>query len=386
MLTLSSVTHAALVTGFVYVTDYGKSELDRYQYTYDQTLNKITGVTAYGINHSTNPNSAYFLGGSSGLSLPVKEGIHGTANDLILVSGAHGSTSVTSITRYDLKGNIIGNIPVNFSAYAGGGAVGIGNALVTDDGKFMYAPLEAGNAIVKIDMKTGNIVHSYTFNKAHDVAIAKNGDVYAANYANGSASVIRLDADLNYKQVLVANTAGFRPSGLSIAADGSLYVQDNRNNGGYDSVRHYNLSGTGTLTATYDATKSYIGSATKNALEFTFGNNIGPDGKLYIAALGGGGNGGFGTRAGYVDGIYAFDPSTGGVSRFINGFTEKTGPASANGLSAPKYVQFDTNFASHPDAGYSPVPEPGTLPMVIMGIVLTQVSRRLLPRRKSRNS
>jgi hypothetical protein len=57
------------------------------------------------------------------------------------------------------------------------------------------------------------------------------------------------------------------------------------------------------LTANFASTKSYIGSASNNALQFTFGSNIGPDGNLYIAALGGGGNGGFNIQNGYSDGI-----------------------------------------------------------------------------------
>ncbi len=77
-------------TGYLYVSDYGLSELDRYKYTYNQTLNTITGFTAFGIGNNT--SNAYFLGGTSN---PVKEGVHGTANDLILVSGSHGSTSTT---------------------------------------------------------------------------------------------------------------------------------------------------------------------------------------------------------------------------------------------------------------------------------------------------
>ena len=374
IVSFASVTHADVInTGFLYVSDYGLSELDRYQYTYDQTTNTITGVTPDGIGNNT--SNAYFLGGGSA---PVKEGVHGTANDLIIVGGSHGSAT-TNITRYTLDGTLIGTIPVNFSAYNGGN-VGIGNVLVTPDGKYMYAPLESGNAIVKIDLTNGAIVASYAFSGAHDVAIAANGDVYAANYANGSAKIIRLDSNLNFIQNLVTSandgiSGSFRPSGLSIAADGSLYV-DNNKQGGPDSVLHYNLSGTGTLTATLVPATSYIGSSTNNALEFTFGNNIGPDGKLYIAALGGGGTGGFSVTSGYKDGIYAFNPTTDLVTQFILGFTEKTGPASSNGLSAPKYLQFDTNFVTAPDAGYTPAPEPGTVTMVAAGIILLARSKR----------
>ena len=118
------------------------------------------------------------------------------------------------------------------------------------------------------------------------------------------------------------------------------------------------------MTANYDSTKSYIGSASNNALQFTFGNNLGPDGNLYIAALGGGGTGSFNIQSGYIDGIYKFDTSNENVSQFIQGYTEKTGPVGASGLSAPKYLQFDTNFVNAPDAG---VPEPGTIALLLAG-------------------
>jgi hypothetical protein len=354
-------------TGFLYVSDYGLSTLDRYQYTYDETTNSITGFTPDGIGNNT--TDAYFLGSTTD---PVKEGIHGTSNDLILVSGAHGSSG-TTIDRYALDGTLIGTIPIDFSAYNGGN-VGIGNVLVTSDGKYMYAPLETAGYIVKIDLATGNIVASFQFAGAHDVAIAANGDVYAANYSNGSASIVVLDATLNKLQTLVtAATSGvsgsFRPSGLSISSDGSLYVDDNVKDGP-DSVLHYNLSGIpGSMTATLEPSTSYIGSSVNNSLEFTFGNNIGPDGNLYIAALGGGGAGDpFSSPTGYVNGIYEFDPATQALSLAIAGFTNQTGPVGASGLSAPKYLQFDTNFVTAPDAGYTATPEPATLALIGVGL------------------
>ncbi len=350
IVSLASPVRAATL-GYLYVTDYGKSELDRYQYTYDPTTNVITSIQADGIGN--NSSNAYFLGGGSN---PVKEGIHGTANDLIIVSGAHGSSNPTTISRYTLDGSLIGQIPINFSAY--GSNVGIGNVLVTPDGKYMYAPLEAAGKLVKVDLSTATIVCDYSMSGVHDVAIAANGDVYASNYNNGSADVVRLDSNLNYIQVLVSHSQVSRPSGLSVAGDGSLFVNDNKQNGP-DSIDHFTFTpGTGgLLVSALDAAGTYTGSATNDALKFTFGSNIGPDGKVYVAALGGGGNGSFGVSSGYVDGIYALNPSNNTVVQAIAGYTEKSGPASASGLSAPKYLQFDTNFAPANDAGYS-VPEP----------------------------
>ncbi len=343
-------------TGMLYVADYGKSVLDRYQYTYDQTLNSITSIGPYGIGGNT--TSAFFLGGSS---MPIKEGLQGTSNDLITVIGAHGSTA-TTLERVALDGTLIGAIPVDFSAYNGGN-VGIGNVAITADGRYMYAPLETGNAIVKIDLTNGAIVASYAFASAHDVAIAANGDVYAADYAAGSPKVIRLDSNLVYQQDLVTAlpagvTGSFSPTGISVAADGSIYV-DNNTRTGSDSVLHYTFTGSaGTLTAHYDSPGSYVGNTSTYGLDFTFGNNIGPDGNLYIAALGGGGSGTFSVKNGYVDGIYQLNTSNESVSQFVQGFTETGGSVGPSGLSAPKYLQFDTNFVDAPDAGL--VPEPGT--------------------------
>ena len=411
-LSLAPVTHADEInTGFLYVSDYGLSELDRYQYTYDQTTNAITGIQAYGIGNNT--SNAYFLGSSTN---PIKEGVHGTANDLIIVGGPHGGT--TSIQRYTLDGALIGTIPVDFGSFCASvspqcnvNSLGIGNVLVTDNGTYMYAPLESAGYVVKVDLASGAIVASVQLTGAHDVAIAANGDVYAADYSSGPRKVIHLTDNLVFENNLITsvistiNGGTFRPSGLSVASDGSLYVQNNTSGGGCDSVLHYTFTGSGTgLTAALDQAGSYIGATgttagsctSKNALEFTFGNNIGPDGDLYIAALGGGGHI-FGTRAGYVDGIYKFDiaggtnPTTAPVLNIllasntgIAGYTETAGPNGPSGLRAPKYLQFDTNFATSPDAGYN-APEPNTLPMVAAGLIFTAAGRRLA-RRKSRNS
>ncbi len=359
-------------TGMLFVADYGKSVLDRYQYTYDQSLNSITSIGPYGIGGNT--TNAFFLGGAS---MPIKEGLQGTSNDLITVIGAHGSTA-TTLERLSLNGTPLGAIPVDFSAY-NGGSVGIGNVAITADGKYMYAPLETANTIVKIDLTNGAIVASYAFAGAHDVAIAANGDVYAADYSATTPKVIRLNSNLVYQQDLVTAlpagvTGSFIPTGISIAADGSIYI-DNNTKTGSDSVFHYTFtSSSGTLTAHYDSPGSYIGNTSTYALDFIFGNNIGPDGNLYIAGLGGGGSGAFGVKNGYVDGIYELNTSNESVSQFIQGFTETGGSVGPSGLSAPKYLQFDTNFVDAPDPGVTP--EPGTIALGLAALACFGALRR----------
>ena len=361
ILSLTSAEVKAEALGLVYVADYGSSVMDRYQYTYDQTTNSITSFTPYG--YGGNTSNALFLGSSSD---PVKEGVIGTASDLIVVGGSH-SSATTVISRYTLDGNLIGTIPVDFRYYTGG-TVGIGNIAVTNDGRYMYAPLSSANAIVKVDLTDGAIVASYAFTAAHDVLIDQaTGDVYAANYTGASASIILLDSNLNKLQnVVTSATSGFssfRPTGLSFAPDGSLYVENNVKDGP-DSVLHYTLSGSpGSIAAALDSAGSYIGSATNKALEFTFGNNLGPDGNLYIAALGGGTTSDtFSSPTGYVNGVYEFNTISDAVTLAIDGYTNKTGPDGLGGLIGPKYLEFDSDFIPGADAGYSMVaPEPGTL-------------------------
>jgi hypothetical protein len=191
--------------------------------------------------------------------------------------------------------------------------------------------------------------------------------------------VIRLNSNLVFQQNLVTAlpngvTGSFHPTGIAVAPDGSIYI-DNNTKTETDSVFHYSFTdNAGILTPTYDPATSYIGSNTNDALDFSFGNNIGPDGNLYIADLGGGGSGSFSVAAGYVDGIDGFDPLTGTVSQFIAGYTEKNGPLGSSGLSAPKYLQFDTNFINAPDAGY--VPESGTTVLLLAGLASMAALKR----------
>lgn len=88
--------------------------------------------------------------------MPLKEGLQGTGNDLVIVGGTHGSSD-TTFSRYSLEGGFLGQVPVNFSSYNGGN-VGIGNVIATPDGHYVYAPLEATGFVVKIDLSDGAIV------------------------------------------------------------------------------------------------------------------------------------------------------------------------------------------------------------------------------------
>ena len=381
------------VTGMLYVTDYGLENLDRYMYTFDTTIDQITAIAPDGFGN--NPTNAVLITGD------VKEGVQGTANDLILVDGTHGA--LTSISRYTLNGQLIGTIPVNFSNY-NAGQPGIGNIVVTPDGKYLYAPLEEGNAIVKISLATGAIVSSTPFTAAHDIAIASYNTttgaavLYATGYSGPSPSVAVITdngansaSSLTQTQTLVTNATltnngltSQRPTGLFVASDGSLYVNmNNSSEAGPDGVQHYSISSIGgTLTATYDPLTSIVSDS---ALHFIFGESIGPDGNVYIAALGGG-NGVFGGNTGYTDGVFQYTVPTGGaqatladITQYIQGETEGTNTG-YEGLSAPKYLQFGINFAPAPDIGYNGTPEPGNVVLflavaMVAGFVFHRKSR-----------
>lgn len=357
LFSIASVAQAADFTGFLYVSDYKAATLDRYRYNYHQATNLIDNIIPYGFNGNT--SSAVFVSSS------IKEGLQGTLNDIIVVN-----TGGNSLTRYDLNGHNVGNITVTNANNSSHTFNGIGNVVITKDGKYLYAPEEGGNLIDKIDLATGKIVAFTSFTGAHDLAIASDGTIYAAAYNKNDATsqgVYVLPPDLSSKTRLIAyNDNGLTsPAGISVASDGSLYIQQNVHNnvagtaGGPDGVYHYKLTGTGiTATAAFDATTSLTSSSN---LHFTFGNNIGPDGNVYIAALGGAS--GRGGNSGYTDGIYKFDtsipnPTSAAVSLSIAGGIDSGSSGGLGGLQSPKYLQFGFNFVPAADPGGPPVPEP----------------------------
>ncbi|MCW3054088.1 MAG: hypothetical protein JWN14_3258, partial [Chthonomonadales bacterium] len=287
-------------TGYLYVSDYGSQLLDRFSYDYHSTTNSISNILPAGYGGDT--TNAAFIAGN------IQSGIQGTGNDIIVVinNGA-------SLARYDLEGNLIGTINVTNNDNSPHTFNSIGSIVITHDGKFLYAPDAGNNAINKIDLATGKIVNSTAFTGAHDIAInPTTGTIYAAAYNSadpGSVGVWALPSDLSSKTQLITTAGGLTsPTGITVAADGSLYIQQNVHTispdvaGGPDGVYHYTLSnGSAGATATFDATHSLTSSA---SLHSTFGNSIGPDGNIYIAALGGGS--GSGGNSGYTDGLYKF--------------------------------------------------------------------------------
>ena len=361
------VAHADDFTGYLYVSDYKAADLDRYSYNYNSTTNTISDITAAGAGGST--TSAIFITGG------IKEGLQGTHNDIIVVNSG-GNT----LSRYDLNGNMIGTINIKNSDGSTHTLNSVGNVLITPDGKYLYAPESGGNVIDKIDLATGIIVAHTAFTGVHDLAIAADGSIYAASYTTNSGVYV-LPSDLSSKtQIIAPNANGLTsPSGISVASDGSLYIQQNTFSGP-DGVQHYDITGAGAGTlATYDAATSL---ASSSDLHFTFGNNIGPDGNLYIAALGGA-SGRSGNTT-YTDGVYELNTTTLAVTQAIAGGVNSGVPGGPSGLESPKYLQFGTNFVSGDDPGAPGVPEPSGV-VAGLGLLGMVGGGALRARRRRRN-
>lgn len=337
-------------TDFLYITDYGGGNLDRYSFNYNSLTHTISGLTPDGLNGSTT-NAVFIAGG-------IKEGIQGTHNDIIVVA-----TGGNSLVRYDLNGHVIGAIPILTSGGSPYTLNGVGNVIITPDGKFMYVPEATAGKIDKIDMLTGKIVTSVNFAGAHDILLGPDGTLYAAAYTgsnSGSSGVWTFDSNLGSKTQLIAsgNNGLTAPTGLSMKGS-VLYVNQNVAPTSANSVYEYSIGSAGPLhTATF---LNHFSSAN---LQFIFGSDFGPDGNLYIASLGGASGR---NDPGHTDGVYEFNTTTDVTSLFIAGepgtSVNANGPAGPSGLYSPKYLQFGTNFISANDPGAPAIhtPEPGTV-------------------------
>ncbi len=358
--TVSSVSAQTILTGFLYVSDYSRSDLDRYQFSYNAATGaRTTGFTPYG--YGGNTSDATFITGG------IKEGLQGTANDIIVV-GTNGAI----LTRYDLNGNKIGDITI--SGYPSGVTAlqGIGNVAITSDGKFMYAPDETAGYIYKINLITGHIDNFVAFTGVHDVAIGSDGTVYAAGYTT-TTGVNIYSANLSLYKNLIPNATMIKPTGISLTTDTNgnttgAYIMSQNTSGsnGPDSVYKYSFTGTGS-----GEIETLISNNAFANLRFSFGNAIGPDGNVYSAELGAV----FGTNTGYTGGVYMFNTTALTSTSVINGSTYGSPNTYGLGnLGAPKYLQFSTNFIKVGDAG---VPEPGNVAMLVgMGLAGTFILRK----------
>jgi hypothetical protein len=261
------------------------------------------------------------------------------------------------------------------------------------DGTYLYVAEQGHNVIDKIQLSTGAIVAQYSLSGAHDVALAPDGLLYAAGYL-GNAGIIVINPT-TMTQVgsvpLIANGADgtgtiSRPTGLSFtgtATNYTLYAQSNvqaQNTGKIGIFTITNSLGTTSGTPALGTT-TFI---TPGNLSFTFGNNIGPDGNLYIADLG---DGSGTSMEGVTDGVYEYNITSDTTGTYLAGYNQ-TGssipsPATtANDgvLVAPKYVVFNTDFTTNLDQGITP--EPGAVALFAsLGVAFIAVRRRRKPDR-----
>jgi len=376
---LGSATMVHAQTDDIYITDYGSGNLLRYSFTYsDGTISNFTPDGAPD-NLSNPAKSAVLIAGS------IKEGIQGTHNDIIVVGGQRGD-SATVLTRYTLTGNVIGEIPL--TKLVGGLWVTYtmnetGNCIITPDGKYMYAPEQGGSVIDKIDLATGHVIGQASFSGVHDVVLSADGTtLYAAAYSSGGGIKAFSTADFvnggysgSVTTVIADGNNGLsRPSGLTISGN-TLLINQNESGGTANGVYEYTINS--------DLSLTYKSSVTSSALNFIFGSSIGPDGNLYIAALGdAAGN----DSTSYVDGIYEYNTTTGTVNTVAvlpgepGDASGSSGPYGTGGFYSPKYLEFGIDFAPSSDAGYTP--EPGTVALLFAsGLVSVAGLRRRRTRR-----
>lgn len=361
--------HADTVTGYLYVSDYGAQQLDRFSYSFDTVSHAISNWQPAG----QTSGSAVFITDSGGGG--VKEGLQGTANDIIVVA-----TGGYSLDRYRLDGTYYGTINITDSGGSPHTLSSVGNVAITKDGRYMYAPESGAGVIDKIDMATGKIVANISFAGAHDVLILPDGSLLAGAWTGadtGSQGIWHITSDLSSKtQVIAAGDNGLgNPTGLSLSGN-NLYIQSITGPGptSASTVFKYTLDPT-----TYAAT--FAAKTTSSLLQFDFGTDIGPDGNLYISGLGGGqSHADFGAPNGYTNGVYEFNTSNSTVSLTEGGYVVGTGAAS-DGFYSPKYLQFGYNFISADDPG-GPTPEPGSVAL-FGGLIASSAAVMLKRRRRS---
>lgn len=362
---------ATSTTNF-FAADYGSKDLLEYSASIvggQEVLTHATPIATF------SPPS----GGS------ITEGVSGTLNTVLTIDQT--SSGSYEIARYSNSGTFIN--------YVGGGSTtfkGVGSFAVTNDAQTMYVADQSGNELYEVSLKTGAELNKVSLNQVHDVAILKSGQVIAEDLGGG---IEEYNPDLSGATNLIAigaqgaaepssgagNLQGNNQYGFAIDPSGNIWtVTDNRSTGAPlqindESGTVYEFSSTGQFLNSWTLTNisgtlamqhDYVNNSTNlpnidNAANNpyavgTFGISFGPDGNLYLADIGGvvlGDN----PATGDINGgnnVGEFNTTTDQFSVFIQGDTSGTIDAST-GLSAPKYVNWQSDFAPNPDPG---VPEP----------------------------
>ncbi len=323
---------------FLYVGDYGSGVLHRFD----------ASSSALAASQGKLPDSPNNVDPFIAASYHVTEGVHGTNNTLLVTTNVSGVGPRLARFRRD-NGAFISY--VGTKTYSG-----IGGIAITSDANHVYIPDEAGNTLYRINTIDGSIASSVGLTGIHDVVVSPDGSyILAAGYAHASGytvggtaySVLKFNADLtNETGFIKLNDAATgnltNPTGMAFAADGSLFVGNNKRSSTVDSsIFHFNSNGT------------YINKVTDHKLDGIFGVDYGPDGNIYASGLASA----YGAPTSFDCVVkYNLAYKTGNTLDIYN--SNAVSAYLLGNQAVSKYLKFDTNFAPANDPA---TPEPGTL-------------------------
>lgn len=335
MIGLSAASQA---DNFLYVGDYGSGVLHRFD----------ASSAALAAPQGKLPNSPNNVDPFIAANYRVTEGVHGTANTLLVTTNVNGVGPRLARFRRDTGA---------FINYVGAKTYsGIGGIAITNDAKYVYIPDEAGNTLYRVNTFDGSIAASVGLTGVHDVVISPDGTyILAAGYAHtagytvgGTAySVLKFNADLTGETGFIklndAATGNLtNATGMSFAADGSLFVGNNKRSTSVDSsIFHFNGNG------------SYINKVSDPKLDGIFGVDYGPDGNIYASGLASA----YGAPTSF-DCVVKYN-----LTYKTNNVLDIYNPSAVSAYllgnqAVSKYLKFDTNFAPTNDPF---TPEPGTI-------------------------
>jgi len=392
----------------LYVADYG-APTGSGLIEYSATLTETSPGNYSEVLTSATPIASFQAPTGGG---QIHEGVSGTANDVITI--VQTPSNGWELARYTSTGTFIG--------YVGGGHTtftSIGSFVLSQNGQDAYVADDSDNGgeVVEVSLATGSVVGTpQLLAGVHDVSLLTTGpnagnviaeslngngiDMYTPNFASTTVTDLIQAGTPGEAEpgTGTGNLQGNNQYGFAIDSSGDIWtVSDNRSSTGSfvpdidnESGTVYEFSPTGafmdswTLTdmgGTLSVKTDYIntGTTTTGNLSkiddstnnpYATGISFGPDGNLYLADLGGVvvGDNPDGNNVG------EFNTSTDTFSTFIAGDTSGTVNPST-GLSAPKYINWQTAFIPADDAGVVPEPDgavttavfTGTLGLLMLG-------------------
>jgi hypothetical protein len=237
------------------------------------------------------------------------------------------------------------------------GLLPIGAISLSKDGSTLYVAAQsfsfpATSGIYSFDTASGAQKNFVKTDAAHDVRVAPNGDVYAADPFNpngqfplpSGTGVQKFSANLTTSSIFIPSSAISNPSGMTFDQAGDLWVS--------------NFTGIANTTGVfeYDPSGTFMRQVTSPLFSGPVGLDTGPDGNIYVADI-------------RNNDILMIDlnactpansaiPSNCSVNQFIS--SPDAGPQ-------PKYLEFTENCCV--------VPEPGSLTLLGFGIAVFHLFR-----------